>query len=187
MKTKRIQPVKKAYRVWVHSMIGEYPIFSPEQAEIVYAPDRDTARSKLYCWGEYENKHGEPARWIDINCKRVPEKDLFEHNGIPLTRKRIEEEMQRDKRNEKLKQLDETDMYYLQDARSYVGNCVLWHGKNSSGYFCDINEAHKYTKEEIVKKCTNGRETDIVWSARHIEQNIKQVVDMQYISSKYSV
>ncbi len=157
-----------------------------EQIDVVYAKNVSEAKGKCLYY-EFENGYGEEAKWIDIKCRRVPEKDLFEYNGETKTKKQIERELEKEKRNEKLKQLDENEMYYVQDSRSYVGNCVLWWGKNSSGYVCSINEAHKYTKQEIIAKFIDGRDTDIVWNAKHIEGNIKQVVDIQNINQEFSV
>lgn len=178
---------KKAYRVWVHSMIGEYPVFSVEQVEVVYADNATAAKKKCEYWNEHTNEFGERAKWIDIKCKRVPESDLFDYKGTLRTKRQIDVEKVRDKRNERLMSLDENDMYYVQDARSYVGNCVLWHGLKNSGYVCGIKEAHKYTKQEIVAQFIDGRDTDIIWSAKHIEQHIKQAIDVQNISKEFSI
>lgn len=40
-----------------------------------------------------------------------------------------------------------TDLYYIQDSRSYVGNCVVFWGKDGGGYVCDITKAGLYTYE----------------------------------------
>ena len=177
--------VKKAYRVWVHSHIGEYPVFSPEQVEPVYA--KSVAEAKYQCdmW-DAKNEDGDKARWIDIKCRRAPEYDKIEYNGELMDRSWYQYKLAQEKRNKILMGLDDGDMYYVQDARNYVGNSVLWWGLNSSGYVTDIAKAHKYTKEEIVKRFTDGRETDIVWSAKHIEANLKQHVDRQSIKKEYS-
>ena len=48
--------------------------------------------------------------------------------------------------------------YYIMDARSRVGNCVLWWGVDGNGYTCDLNRAGLYTLAEALR---GDRETDI--------------------------
>ena len=182
----KLKIIKKAYRVWVHSQIGDYPVFSPDQVEPVYAKNASEAKGKCEYWYGEKNEYGENARWIDIKCRRAKEYDKVDYNGQIVDREYYQYKMEQEKRNKVLRALDENDMYYVQDARNYVGNSVLWWGLNNSGYVTDINRAHKYTKEEILKSFLDGRETDIVWSAKHIDANIKQHVDRQSIRSEYS-
>lgn len=181
---KKLKIAKKAYRVWVHSDIGEYPVFSKYDVDITYADNANKAKCN-HNWYDGKNEDGDNARYIDVKCMRAPEYDKIEYNGDIINLKDYKKRLIREKRNETLKNLDETDMYYVQDSRNYVGNSVLWHGLNGGGYVCDIKDAHKYTKDEIVKDYTNGRDTDIVWSARHVDANISEHVDRQKIREKY--
>jgi hypothetical protein len=41
--------------------------------------------------------------------------------------------------------VSEPDSYYLQDTRSYVGNCPVWWCKDGNGYTTDLRKAHHYT------------------------------------------
>ena len=77
------------------------------------------------------------------------------------------------------------EMYYIQDSRSFIGNSVIWWGIDSKGYTTDISKAGKYTKDEAFTICKN-RDTDIAWLCSHVDKNIKQHVDMQYLKKKYS-
>jgi hypothetical protein len=56
----------------------------------------------------------------------------------------------------------------------------------SSGYVTQLDKAQKYTKEEILKDFSDGRETDIIWLASHVEDNIKTHIDVQYLKRDYS-
>ncbi len=71
------------------------------------------------------------------------------------------------------------EMYYIQDSRSYVGNAMVFWGKNGSSYTCKIEQAGKYSKEEAYKQY-KSRNTDIPWKASDLEAGIYKIVDMQY-------
>lgn len=73
-----------------------------------------------------------------------------------------------------------TQLFYLQDSRSYVGNNVLWWAKGGNGYTTDLSKAQLYTKEEAVAQ-HEMRETDIPWPAEYIYAKSRPAVDMQYI------
>jgi hypothetical protein len=80
--------------------------------------------------------------------------------------------------------IKKVEMYYIQDTRTYVGNAILWWGKDSCGYTTDITQAGKYTKNQAKDICR--RKTDRAWLCSHVESNIKQYVDMQYLNIKYA-
>jgi hypothetical protein len=179
--------LEKAYRVWVHSHIGEYPVFKPNDVSVIYAKNVSEAKGKCDL-RDAKNRHGEPARYIDIFCQRVQHMDRVEGNdGYPTLRFQYMEQLQKDKRNEKLQYLDENETYYVQDARSYLGNSVFWWALNSNGYTTYINKAQKYTKDEIIKRFSNGRDTDIIWNSKHVEENVSSHVDIQNLDRKLSV
>lgn len=73
-----------------------------------------------------------------------------------------------------------SDLFYLQDARSYVGNDVLWWA-NPDGYTTDLRKARLFSKED-VQAHHNARETDIPWPKEYIDAKTRPAVDMQYIS-----
>ncbi len=73
-----------------------------------------------------------------------------------------------------------TELYYLQDSRTYVGNDVLWWAKDGKGYTTDLSKAHVYTKDEAVSQ-HDSRETDIPWPKDYIDAKTRPAVDMQYI------
>lgn len=57
--------------------------------------------------------------------------------------------------------------YYLQDARSVVGNCILWWGKESKGYTCDLKDAGRYKGALAFGHC----DTDIPWPCNVVDDN----------------
>lgn len=61
-------------------------------------------------------------------------------------------------------QIVETAEYFLQDSRTYVGNCALWWGPNGNGYTCSLDQAGIYLGGEVLTK----RGTDIPWPVEHI-------------------
>jgi len=56
-------------------------------------------------------------------------------------------------------------LYYVQDARSVVGNCGSWWAPNSKGYVCSIDEAGKYPGRDVRAM----RETDVPWPVEYVE------------------
>ena len=58
-------------------------------------------------------------------------------------------------------------LYYVQDARSVVGNCGSWWAPKGNGYVCSIDEAGKYTG----KRVRSMRDTDVPWPVAYVEQH----------------
>jgi len=71
-----------------------------------------------------------------------------------------------------------SQLYYLQDRRSYVGNSMVWWGKNRTGYVCNIHDAHLFTEEEFK---AHARVTDIPWRKEYIESHVSHHIDMQHV------
>ena len=72
-----------------------------------------------------------------------------------------------------------SNLYYIQDARQYVGNCVLWWGKAGSGYTTHLDEAGLYD-EEYLKTL---RPSDVPWPEDIIKAAASLQVDMQRLDS----
>lgn len=51
---------------------------------------------------------------------------------------------------------DDTELYYIQDTRQVVGNCVLWWAKDDNGYTCELSKAGLYTREQALRRCREG-------------------------------
>ena len=58
-------------------------------------------------------------------------------------------------------------LYYIQDTRQVVGNCVLWWRAERAGYTCDLSDAGLYTEE--ARRITRLRGTDIAWPRELVE------------------
>lgn len=174
MKTEKLPVVKKAYK------IKNYLADDGDYYRTVYAETEGKAKSAAkseYSYDEYDFKH--------IKAERLHSEDVVLFEGVELLRRDIDILLHQRERNKTLLELPDDELYYVQDSRSYCGNSVFWWGKNSAGYTTDLTKAHKFTKEEIVKKFTNGRETDIIWLASHVEQHIKVHVDAQYLQREF--
>lgn len=77
-------------------------------------------------------------------------------------------------------------LYYIQNG--WVGNAVLWWGKDSHGYTTEIDKAGKFTKEETKKIIQ--RPEDIAWECNHVDANLKAhklVIDGQYLNQRYKL
>ncbi len=73
-----------------------------------------------------------------------------------------------------------SDLYYLQDSRTYCGNDVMWWAKGKQGYTTDLRNAMVFTKEEAQAQ-HDIRETEIPWPKACIDERTRPAVDMQYI------
>ena len=69
-------------------------------------------------------------------------------------------------------------LYYLQDSRSYVGNCPSWWAKDRAGYTTKLDEAHRFTFDEAMRQ-HRERSTDIPWPCSEIDSLARLTVDMQ--------
>lgn len=70
-----------------------------------------------------------------------------------------------------------TDEYFLQDTRSYVGNCPMWWGIKG-GYTSRIDRARRYTLADAMKQHV-ARDTDLPWACAEIELLQRPTIDMQ--------
>jgi hypothetical protein len=61
-------------------------------------------------------------------------------------------------------QLDDNAMYFVQDARGCVGNCGSWWAPNGGGYVCSIDDAGRYTGNEV----RSMRDTDVPWPVEYV-------------------
>src|SRR5690348_7926541 len=77
-------------------------------------------------------------------------------------------------------------LYYLQDKRQYVGNCMLWWRKGGAGYCCDLHEAGVFTKEEAYRQHA-VRETDIPWPKEYIDRRSALYVDHQRVDRELMI
>jgi hypothetical protein len=55
-------------------------------------------------------------------------------------------------------------LYYIQDARSVVGNCGSWWAPNGAGYVCCIDDAGQYTGDYVKSL----RDTDVPWPVDYV-------------------
>lgn len=124
---------------------------------------------------------GKEVTYTDIKIQRNKNWDKVEYLGKQMYRWEVEDV----KRFARIADLPKDKLYYVQDARNYVGNAVLWWTKDGKGYVCDIKKAHKYTWQEL--QSFSPRDTDIIWESEHVENAIKQIVDRQYLDSDKSV
>ncbi|WP_353191373.1 hypothetical protein [Pandoraea pnomenusa] len=71
------------------------------------------------------------------------------------------------------------DLYYVQDTRSFVGNCPMWWGKDFRGYVTRMDEAGKYTRDEAERICK--RDTDKMWPCSMIDPLRRPTIDFQHL------
>lgn len=69
-------------------------------------------------------------------------------------------------------------MFYIQDTRSFVGNCVQWWGPDNAGYVTRLDQAGKYPKERALAQAAS-RGTDVAWPCEVIDKLAWPTVDMQ--------
>jgi hypothetical protein len=172
--------ILKAYLIYHDGLLsGDYnhDNYIIDNSEIVYG--KTTGEAKAQGLGLHEGSLGRRLEYTDIRTKRVKSEDFVYFEGEEIKRWKMELEFGYRERTKKMEELPDDEMFYVQNMRNYVGNAVLWWGLNSSGYVTDLKKAHKYTKEEIIKKFGRGRETDVIWPASHVENAIREYVDIQ--------
>lgn len=70
-----------------------------------------------------------------------------------------------------------SDRYYIQDSRTFVGNCVVFWGPNGAGYTCHLDNAGIYSLEEARSR--TERESDLFIPVEDIQPIASLMVDMQ--------
>ena len=75
-----------------------------------------------------------------------------------------------------------TPLYYLQDSRSYVGNCPQWWCPDGNGYTTRLDEAAKFSLAEAMRQHAS-RDTDLPWPCSDIDAIRRPTVDMQDMRS----
>lgn len=162
--------------------------YCPKYPYECYAETRNKAKYEYFTYihevdGEYKNVIVLRDKYSDIILVNGEEKRRGNYLAELKYKMEKEERMkEHEKLIEKINLYPNDSYFYIQDRRSYVGNSVLWFGPNNRGYTIDIDKAGKYSKEEIIDLFKNGkRETDIIWPADEVENNIKRHVDSQYL------
>lgn len=72
---------------------------------------------------------------------------------------------------------EKPELFYVQDARSYVGNSVVWWCPDSRGYTINLDKAGKYTAKEVATM----RDTDVPWPVEAVDKVRSYHVDSQYL------
>lgn len=67
-------------------------------------------------------------------------------------------------------------MFFMQDARQYVGNCVLWWRKGG-GYTTEIADAELFT----AARCKGMRDTDVPWDRKLVESAVCAHVRIEHL------
>jgi hypothetical protein len=195
----KLEIIKKAWRVHHPGMIHENPHLGfPTIGDIpvTYAETRNLARTNIMSAAYQYALDGvdgyEDPTYLTVNAVRAKGMDMVMFEGRETKRwcvkASIEERKATEKRIKEFEKFPEDAEYYVQNIKNgYCGNSPYWWGKNSSGYTCDIDKAHRYTKSEIILKFTNKRDEDIIWLAEHVETAIRKHVDSQYLKSGYCV
>lgn len=69
--------------------------------------------------------------------------------------------------------------YYIQDARGYVGNDMLW-WREGGGYTTSIIDAEVFSQEKAFQ-LNKGRCSDVPWPKDYIDCHTRMVVDVQIV------
>lgn len=67
-------------------------------------------------------------------------------------------------------------LYYLQDARQFVGNCVLW-WRLGGGYTTEIKDAELFPAEKL----RSLRDTDVPWAQEIVMAAVCQHVRIEHL------
>ena len=73
--------------------------------------------------------------------------------------------------------------YYVQDARSFVGNSMLWWKHNDCGYTPDLREAKVFSLLEVSRMHSIQDGTKKAWPKEYIDARQEAHIDMQSCDS----
>ena len=77
-------------------------------------------------------------------------------------------------------------MYYVQNL-GYIGNAMIWWRPDSKGYTTNIEEAGRYTEEEMRGLINSRPEEDFAWECDYIDNTPeirKVIIESQRIDAK---
>lgn len=81
------------------------------------------------------------------------------------------------------KRLVASQLYYIEDTRQVVGNCVLWWGKDRAGYFCALDDAGLYSGMEAADIVgLRSEKTDVAWPRELVEASAVRHVRSEPLS-----
>jgi hypothetical protein len=66
--------------------------------------------------------------------------------------------------------------FYLQDSRTYLGNCMVWWRQGYEGYTTNLNEA-LVIDAELAQAMHYRRPTDVPWPKEYIDERVRPTVD----------
>lgn len=78
--------------------------------------------------------------------------------------------------------LPQEPTYYIRDARSFVGDCVVWWRAEGQGYTCDLAQAGKFSREEATT-ISRGRATDVAYQCDDVDRVARQHVTQGALST----
>lgn len=70
-------------------------------------------------------------------------------------------------------------LYYIQDNRKFIGNCVLWWKLDSLGYTAHLKDAGVFSQMEAYEICKDDSAT--MWLREEIDAIARLMVDHQYL------
>lgn len=77
-------------------------------------------------------------------------------------------------------------LFYIQNTKAgYLGNAIMFWGKNRSGYTANLEDAGQYSYEEAKQLCQGNPEKNKAWPVEYIEMNAVRVTDHQYLKSSH--
>jgi len=177
MKTKSLEIIKKAFIVWHDGMLDENPHegFTIETIPITYAESRGQAKRIATTPFNYE-VNGDLPKFIDLKVRRARMADEVMFEGTIIIRRQIAIKIKEDarlaERKLKVEKYPDDTLFYIQNG--YVGNCISFWGFNSCGYVCDITNAQKYSKAEVLKTFVNKSDENVMASIYQMGQGKQQ-------------
>jgi hypothetical protein len=77
--------------------------------------------------------------------------------------------------------------YYIQNKDAgYLGNSIVFWGKNRRGYTANLDKAGQYSLEEAKEICQGNPDKNKAWSVNYIDENEgnSRVTDSQHLEQK---
>jgi hypothetical protein len=72
-------------------------------------------------------------------------------------------------------EITKEQLYYIQSTKKgFVGNNVVWWGKNCCGYTCHLDNAGKYTYNQAIEICGDEKE-----SKMHKIEEVENIATLQ--------
>lgn len=179
-----LQVVKKAFIVYHAGMLSENPHEGYRVDEIppVLADTPNKAKREAkepFNW----DLNDERPKYTDLRVRRAPNADRVLYDGKEIPRWQavsdVAEKERQDRRRASIEAYPDDTKFFVQNG--FSGDMLILWGKDSNGYTTNVDNAHQFTKQEVLNSFVNTRIQDILWPVDKVLSKTVRVANSEHL------